>query len=33
MEALRVAVACEVSRKKGRPMRVAEIEDEPSDLS
>ena len=33
MEALRVAVACEVSRKEGRPVRVAEIEDEPSDLS
>jgi myo-inositol 2-dehydrogenase/D-chiro-inositol 1-dehydrogenase len=32
MEALRVAVACEVSRKEGRPVRVAEIEDEPSDL-
>jgi myo-inositol 2-dehydrogenase/D-chiro-inositol 1-dehydrogenase len=33
MEALRVAVACEVSRKEGRPVRVAEIEDEPADLS
>jgi myo-inositol 2-dehydrogenase/D-chiro-inositol 1-dehydrogenase len=33
MEALRVAVACEVSRKEGRPVRVAEIEDEPSDSS
>lgn len=32
MEALRIAVACEVSRKEGRPVRVAEIEDEPSDL-
>jgi hypothetical protein len=31
MEALRVA--CEVSRKEGRPVRVAEIEDEPADLS
>jgi len=33
MEALRVAVACEVSRKEGRPVRVAEIENEPADLS
>lgn len=33
MEALRVAVACEVSRKEGRPVRVAEIVDEPSDSS
>jgi myo-inositol 2-dehydrogenase/D-chiro-inositol 1-dehydrogenase len=33
MEALRVAVACEVSRKEGRPVRVAEIEDEPSNSS
>ena len=33
MEALRVAVACEVSRRKRRPVRVAEIEDEPPDLS
>jgi myo-inositol 2-dehydrogenase/D-chiro-inositol 1-dehydrogenase len=33
MEALRVAVACEVSRKEGRPVRVTEIEDEPSTLS
>jgi myo-inositol 2-dehydrogenase/D-chiro-inositol 1-dehydrogenase len=33
MEALRVAVACEVSRKEGRPVRIAEIEDEPADLS
>ena len=33
MEVLRVAVACEVSRKEGRPVRVAEIEDEPADLS
>jgi predicted dehydrogenase len=33
MEALRVAVACEVSRKEGRPVRVAEIEHEPSNLS
>ena len=33
MEALRVAVACEVSRKEGRAVRVVEIEDEPSDLS
>jgi myo-inositol 2-dehydrogenase/D-chiro-inositol 1-dehydrogenase len=32
MEALRVAVACEVSRKEGRPVRVSEIEDEPSEL-
>jgi hypothetical protein len=30
MEALRVAVACEVSRKEGRRVRVAEIEDEPA---
>lgn len=29
MEALRVAVACEVSRKEGRPVRVAEIVDDP----
>lgn len=33
MEALRVAVACEVSRKEGSPVRVAEIVDEPSELS
>lgn len=33
MEALRVAVACEVSREEGRPVQVAEIEDEPPDLS
>lgn len=33
MEALRVAVACEVSRKEGRPVRVADIEDEPSGSS
>ncbi|MDP8952064.1 MAG: Gfo/Idh/MocA family oxidoreductase [Actinomycetota bacterium] len=33
MEALRVAVACEVSRKEGRPVRVAQIEDEPPDRS
>jgi myo-inositol 2-dehydrogenase/D-chiro-inositol 1-dehydrogenase len=33
MEALRVAIACGVSRKEGRPVRVAEIVDEPSDLS
>jgi myo-inositol 2-dehydrogenase/D-chiro-inositol 1-dehydrogenase len=33
MEALRVAVACEVSGKEGRPVRVAEIEDEPSNAS
>jgi myo-inositol 2-dehydrogenase/D-chiro-inositol 1-dehydrogenase len=33
MEALRVAVACEASRKEARPVRVAEIEDEPADLS
>jgi len=26
MEALRVAVACEVSRKEGRPVRVAEFD-------
>lgn len=32
MEALRVAVACEVSRKEKRPVRVAEIIEEPSDL-
>jgi myo-inositol 2-dehydrogenase / D-chiro-inositol 1-dehydrogenase len=25
MEALRVAVACEVSRKEGRPVRVADV--------
>ena len=31
MEALRVAVACEVSRKEGRPVRVAEIKEELSD--
>ena len=30
MEALRVAVACEVSRKEGRPVRIAEIEDDPT---
>ena len=30
MEALRVAVACEVSRREGRPVRVAEIEDDPA---
>lgn len=33
MEALRVAVACEVSRREGRPVRVSEIEGEPSSLS
>lgn len=33
MEALRVALACEVSRKEGRPVRVAEIEDDPPGLS
>ena len=33
MEALRVAVACEISRKEGRPVRVADIVDEPSDSS
>jgi myo-inositol 2-dehydrogenase / D-chiro-inositol 1-dehydrogenase len=33
MEALRVAVACEVSRRERRPVRVAEIEDEPPNLS
>jgi myo-inositol 2-dehydrogenase/D-chiro-inositol 1-dehydrogenase len=33
MEALRVAVACEVSRKEVRPVRVAEIEEESSTLS
>lgn len=33
MEALRVAVACEVSREEGRPVRVAEIQDEPTGLS
>jgi myo-inositol 2-dehydrogenase/D-chiro-inositol 1-dehydrogenase len=32
MEALRVAVACEVSRKEGRPVRVAEIQVEPGGL-
>ncbi len=31
MEALRVAVACEASRKEERPVRVAEIKDEPSE--
>lgn len=30
MEALRVAVACEVSREEGRPVRVSEIRDEPN---
>lgn len=29
MEALRVAVACGVSRKEGRPVRVAEVEEDP----
>jgi myo-inositol 2-dehydrogenase/D-chiro-inositol 1-dehydrogenase len=29
MEALRVAVACEASRKEGRPVRVAEIQEDP----
>ena len=33
MEALRVAVACEASHKEGRPVRVAEMEDEPRDLA
>lgn len=33
MEALRIAVACEVSREEGRPVRVAEIQDEPTGLS
>ena len=33
MEALRVAVACEVSRREGGPVRVAEVQDEPSGLS
>ena len=33
MEALRVAVACEISRKEGRAVRVAEITDEPSNPS
>jgi myo-inositol 2-dehydrogenase/D-chiro-inositol 1-dehydrogenase len=33
MEALRVAVACELSRKQGRPVRVAEVEDESAHLS
>jgi myo-inositol 2-dehydrogenase/D-chiro-inositol 1-dehydrogenase len=33
MEALRVAVACEVSREEGRPVRVAQIQDEPTGLS
>lgn len=28
MEALRVAVACEVSREEGRPVQIAEIEDD-----
>jgi len=32
MEALRVAVACEVSRKEGRPVRVAEVEEDPPAL-
>jgi hypothetical protein len=29
MEALRVAVACEASRKEERPVRVAEVKDDP----
>lgn len=29
MEALRVAVACEVSRQENRPVRVAEIDEDP----
>jgi hypothetical protein len=29
MEALRVAVACEVSRKEERPVRAAEVKDDP----
>ena len=29
LEALRVAVACEVSRKEQRPVRVAEIDEDP----
>jgi myo-inositol 2-dehydrogenase / D-chiro-inositol 1-dehydrogenase len=33
MKALRIAVACEVSLKEGRPVRVAEIKDESADLS
>ncbi|QIN84334.1 dehydrogenase [Rubrobacter tropicus] len=33
MEALRVAVACEVSRTEGRPVKVAEIEGDPPDLT
>jgi myo-inositol 2-dehydrogenase / D-chiro-inositol 1-dehydrogenase len=33
MEALRVAVACEVSRKEGRPVRVADIVEDPADPS
>ena len=32
IEALRVAVACEVSRKEGRPVRVAEVEEDPPAL-
>lgn len=32
MEALRVAVACEVSRKEGRSVRVAEVEEDPPAL-
>jgi len=33
MEALRVAVACEVSRREGRPVRVADIVEDPADPS
>ena len=33
MEALRIAVACEVSRREGRPIKIAEIQDEPGGLS
>lgn len=29
MEALRVAVACEVSRQENRPVRIAEIDEDP----
>jgi hypothetical protein len=33
MEFPRVAVVCEASRKEGNPVRVAEIVDEPPNLS
>lgn len=32
LEALRVAIACEVSDREGRPVRVAEIKEDPPDL-